>query len=76
MVKDEIAFINCQIQELRENLDSMNRTFKRLTQLKAWPAKGWVKSIEVTKGRDGVLVHLHLHILAMLPLLYFPNYFY
>ncbi len=62
---------NCQIQELRENLDSMNKAFKRLTELKAWPAKGWVKSTEVTKGRDGVSAHPHLHILAMVP----PSYF-
>ncbi|MBD2561864.1 MULTISPECIES: protein rep [Nostoc] len=62
---------NCQIEELRENLDSMNKAFKRLTELKTWPAKGWVKSIEVTKGRDGVSAHPHLHILAMVP----PSYF-
>jgi len=42
---------NCQIEELRENLDSMNKAFKRFTELKVWPAKGWVKSTEVTKGR-------------------------
>ncbi|QLE50677.1 replication protein [Nostoc sp. C057] len=62
---------NCQIKELRENLDSINKAFKRFTELKVWPAKGWVKSIEVTKGRDGVSAHPHLHILAMVP----PSYF-
>jgi plasmid rolling circle replication initiator protein Rep len=62
---------NCQIKELKENLDLMNKAFKRLTELKAWPAKGWVKSTEVTKGRDGVSAHPHLHILAMVP----PSYF-
>ncbi|WP_308796156.1 protein rep [Tolypothrix sp. FACHB-123] len=62
---------NCQIEELRETLDWMNKAFKRLTELKVWPAKGWVKSIEVTKGRDGVSAHPHLHILAMVQ----PSYF-
>jgi plasmid rolling circle replication initiator protein Rep len=62
---------NCQIEELRETLAGMNKAFKRLTELKAWPAKGWVKSIEVTKGRDGVSAHPHLHILAMVQ----PSYF-
>ncbi len=62
---------NCQIDELRETLDVMNKAFKRLTELKAWPAKGWVKSIEVTKGKDGVSAHPHLHILAMVQ----PSYF-
>lgn len=62
---------NCQIEELRETLDWMNKGFKRLTELKVWPAKGWVKSIEVTKGRDAVSAHPHLHILAMVQ----PSYF-
>jgi plasmid rolling circle replication initiator protein Rep len=62
---------NCQIKELRENLDLINKAFKRFTELKAWPGKGWVKSIEVTKGKDGVSAHPHLHILAIVP----PSYF-
>lgn len=62
---------NCQIEELRTTLDWINRAFKRLTQLKAWSVKGWIKSVEVTKGRDGVTAHPHLHILAMV----MPSYF-
>lgn len=62
---------NCQIEELRKTLDGMNKAFKRLTELKAWPAKGWVKSVEVTIGQDGVTAHPHLHILAMV----MPSYF-
>lgn len=62
---------NCKISELRENLVEINKAFKRLTELKAWPGKGWVKSIEVTKGKDGISAHPHLHILAMVQ----PSYF-
>ncbi|MGH1396693.1 MAG: protein rep [Trichormus sp.] len=62
---------NCQITELRDTLDEINKAFKRLTELKTWPGKGWVKSIEVTKGRDGTSAHPHLHILAMVQ----PSYF-
>ncbi|WP_414570214.1 protein rep [Nostoc sp. CCY 9925] len=62
---------NCRIEELRENLDSINKAFKRLTELKVWPAKGWVKSIEVTKAKNGISAHPHLHILAMVS----PSYF-
>ncbi|HEY9711672.1 MAG TPA: protein rep, partial [Oculatellaceae cyanobacterium] len=62
---------NCKIEELRTTLNWINRAFKRFTELKAWPAKGWVKSVEVTKGRDGISTHPHLHILAMVP----PSYF-
>lgn len=62
---------NCNIEELRTTLDWMNRGFKRLTELKVWPAKGWVKSVEVTKGRDGISAHPHLHVLALVQ----PSYF-
>ncbi len=62
---------NCKIEELRTTLDWINKAFKRLTELKAWSAKGWVKSVEVTKGRDGISAHPHLHILAMVQ----PSYF-
>ncbi|MEA5516771.1 protein rep [Nodularia sp. UHCC 0506] len=62
---------NCQIEELRETLDEINKAFKRLSELKAWPAKGWVKSVEVTKGKDGISAHPHIHLLAMVQ----PSYF-
>ncbi|MBS9386305.1 MAG: protein rep [Dolichospermum sp. BR01] len=62
---------NCNIEELRETLDEINKAFKRLSELKAWPAKGWVKSIEVTKGKDGISAHPHIHLLAMVQ----PSYF-
>ncbi|MCP6759139.1 MAG: protein rep [Fischerella sp. CENA71] len=62
---------NCHIEELRLTLDGMNKAFKRLTELKVWRVKGWVKSVEVTKGRDDVSAHPHLHILAMVS----PSYF-
>lgn len=62
---------NGEIENLRATLDVMNTAFKRFTELKAWPAKGWVKSVEVTIGRDGVSAHPHLHILAMV----MPSYF-
>lgn len=62
---------NCQIEELRITLNWLNKAFKRLTELKAWPAKGWIKSVEVTKGQDGISAHPHLHILAMVA----PSYF-
>lgn len=39
--------------------------------MKAWPAKGWVKSVEVTKGKDGISAHPHIHLLAMVQ----PSYF-
>lgn len=61
---------NCPIDELRSYLDWMNKGFKRLTELKSWPAKGWIKSVEVTRGRDGSS-HPHIHCLLMVQ----PSYF-
>ncbi|MGB7274814.1 MAG: protein rep [Geitlerinemataceae cyanobacterium] len=62
---------NCNIDELRTTLTGMNRAFKRFTELKGWPVKGWVKSVEVTKGRHDRSAHPHLHILGMV----MPSYF-
>lgn len=61
---------NCFIDELKDTLIWMNKSFVRLTQLKVWPANGWIKSTEVTRGRDGN-AHPHFHCLIMVP----PSYF-
>ena len=65
---------NCPIQELRSTLDHMNKSFIRLTKLKDWPGVGWIKSVEVTRGKDGN-AHPHIHCLLMVAPGYFgPNY--
>jgi plasmid rolling circle replication initiator protein Rep len=61
---------NCQITELKETLTWMNKSWQRLTQLKAFPAEGWLRSTEVTRGRDGS-AHPHFHCLLMVK----PGYF-
>jgi hypothetical protein len=61
---------NVPITELRETLVNMNRAFQRLSQLKAFPAVGWLRATEVTHGRDGK-AHPHFHCLLMVP----PGYF-
>lgn len=61
---------NGQITELRETLKQMNRGFQRLVQLKAFPAEGWLRSTEVTRGRDGS-AHPHFHCLLLVPSSYF-----
>lgn len=63
---------NCKITELRETIGLMNKAFKRLTDLKAFPAVGWLKSIEVTRGRDSS-AHPHFHCLLMVPSGYFSG---
>jgi plasmid rolling circle replication initiator protein Rep len=61
---------NCQIGELRSTLAHMNKSFQRLAELKAFPAEGWLKATEVTRGKDGS-AHPHFHIIMMVK----PSYF-
>jgi plasmid rolling circle replication initiator protein Rep len=65
---------NAPIVELRETLKQMNRGFQRLVQLKAFPGVGWLRSTEVTRGRDGS-AHPHFHCLLLVQRSYFgKNY--
>lgn len=65
---------NCQSGELKATLTHLNQSFARLTRRKQWPAQGWVKSIEITRGSDGS-AHPHIHCLMMVPGRYFgPEY--
>jgi plasmid rolling circle replication initiator protein Rep len=43
---------NCPVVELRSTLAHMNQSWARLTQLKLFPATGWLKSVEVTRVWD------------------------
>lgn len=61
---------NVPISELKVNLQHMNKSFRRMFQRKAWPAVGWLRSTEVTRGRDGS-AHPHFHCLLMVK----PGYF-
>lgn len=61
---------NCKITELRETLKHMNQSFKRMTNRKSWKPIGWLKSVEVTRGKDGS-AHPHFHCLLMVK----PSYF-
>lgn len=61
---------NVPIAELRDTLTHMNKSYQRMVQRKAWPAEGWLRSTEVTKGRDGN-AHPHFHCLLLVPRSYF-----
>jgi plasmid rolling circle replication initiator protein Rep len=61
---------NCPITELRATLQHMNKCYQRMVQRKIWPADGWLRSTEVTRGRDGS-AHPHFHCLLMVK----PSYF-
>lgn len=63
---------NCPITELKETLQWMNKSWQRFIQLKAFPAIGWLRSTEVTRGNDGS-AHPHFHCLLLVPSSYFSG---
>lgn len=61
---------NCDLDELRSFVTWMNKSWQRLSQLKKFPAVGFLKSLEVTRSKDG-LCHPHFHCLLVVPSTYF-----
>ena len=61
---------NCVIDELKITLQWMNKSWKRLSQRKAFSAVGWIRSTEVTRAKDG-MAHPHFHCLLLVS----PSYF-
>jgi plasmid rolling circle replication initiator protein Rep len=63
---------NCDLRDLRDTLARMNKAWKLLTLRKQFPAIGWVKSVEVTRGEDGT-AHPHFHCLLLVHEGYFKR---
>lgn len=63
---------NCELADLRYVVDGMGQAWQRLTKLKAWPALGFIRSLEVTRGKDGS-AHPHYHCLLMVKSSYFTH---
>lgn len=61
---------NCQVDELRSTISHMNKSFERLSNLKAFPADGFLRTVEVTRSKDST-AHPHFHILMMVKSSYF-----
>lgn len=62
---------NCDLVDLRSTVKDMNKAFARLSQLKRFPAIGWIKSVEVTRNAETGQAHPHFHCLMLVP----PSYF-
>jgi plasmid rolling circle replication initiator protein Rep len=63
---------NCELTNLRSTLVWMNNAWSKLTRRKEFPALGFVKSTEVTRGVDGT-AHPHFHCLMLVPAGYFKR---
>jgi plasmid rolling circle replication initiator protein Rep len=62
---------NCAIGELADTIKAMNAAWQRLKDRKEFkPVLGWVRTTEVTRGKDGT-AHPHFHALLMVP----PSWF-
>lgn len=61
---------NCRVDALRSTLGQLAQGWKRLIELRTWPALGWVRAVEITRGKDGS-AHPHYHSLLMVPETYF-----
>ena len=63
---------NCLITDLRETLQGMNVSWRRMNQRKKFPAVGWIRSTEVTRNNEG-LAHPHFHCLLLVKPIYFSG---
>ena len=65
---------NCPITDLRSTIRCMNRAFNRFVQRPEFAGNviGWIRSTEVSRGRDGS-AHPHFHVLMMVRPSYFGN---
>ena len=64
---------NCSITELSDTLTTMNTAWQRFIKRQDFkPVLGWVRTTEVTRGRDGT-AHPHFHCLLMVPASWFTG---
>jgi plasmid rolling circle replication initiator protein Rep len=63
---------NCEVNKLGETLTWMNDSWQRLAERKEFPALGWLRSVEVTRSKDGT-AHPHFHALLMVNSNYFTK---
>lgn len=64
---------NCEVKDLRSTLEVMAKGWKRLTELRTWPARGWVRAVEITRSTKYRTAHPHYHCLLMVPPAYFQG---
>jgi plasmid rolling circle replication initiator protein Rep len=64
---------NCEVENLRSTLEVMAKGWKRLTELRTWPARGWVRAVEITRSQRYRTAHPHYHCLLMVAPAYFQG---
>jgi plasmid rolling circle replication initiator protein Rep len=64
---------NCEVGQLRSTLTHMAQSWQRLAQLRCFPARGWVRAVEITRSQRYRTAHPHYHCLLMVPPAYFQG---
>jgi plasmid rolling circle replication initiator protein Rep len=64
---------NCPITELRTTLTNMAHGWKRMVESRQWPARGWVRAVEITRSQRDRSAHPHYHCLLVVPPAYFQG---
>lgn len=64
---------NCDVGDLRMTLEAMAKAWKRLVELRTWPARGWVRAVEITRSQKYRTAHPHYHCLLMVAPVYFQG---
>jgi plasmid rolling circle replication initiator protein Rep len=67
---------NCPITELRSQIRSMNEAWRRFVLRPEFASnvQGWIRTTEVTRGRDDS-AHPHFHVLLMVRSSYFKKHY-
>ena len=62
---------NVAVSDLRQTVRHVLQSWRRLTRCDAWPAVGWLRSVELTINPDTREAHPHIHVLLAVK----PSYF-
>ena len=63
---------NCEVENLRDTINWMHNSWRKLVHRKRFPALGWVRATEVTKDKNGK-AHPHFHCILIVNGSYFTN---
>ena len=64
---------NCSFESLKQTVEHLNKSFRKLVKYKSFPAEGWIKSLEVTINQKTNTVHPHFHVMLLVPSKYFNS---
>lgn len=64
---------NCEIKDLRMTLTTMAKAWKCMIESRQWPARGWVRAVEITRSQKDRSAHPHYHCLLVVPPAYFQG---